>query len=248
MTELADRLADPLVVTVMAVAACAALLWRKARAVAAVLLLGAAALWALSTEPGAALLLSPLEGRFPALLELPGQQVAAVVVLAGGEGWAPDRPITSCLSSSTSDRLLEAIRVWRLVGENCPLLFVGGVAGPGRPAEAPLAAQAAAALGVPWDRLRWEAASRNTYENGLAVRQLLADQPFILVTSAFHMPRAMATFRALGTHPVPAPCGHQAAAAWSLGDLLPAGRALAKSAWALREYLALAAYRLRGWL
>lgn len=248
MIELLDCFADPLVwgLFLLLAAMCWALV-RKLKGLFALLLAAFLLLYGLGSGPGAALLLRPLEGRYPALLVPPSDEAVKVVVLTGGEGWAPDRPITSDLSTSTGERLLEAVRVWRLLGEGLPLLFVGGVGTPGRPAEAPLVAQAARALGVPGELVEWEAASRNTCENALAIRDRLGTRPFVLVTSAFHMPRAMAVCQHLGLAAIPAPCGHRARASFTPYDFVPASEYLWDSALAVREYLALLFYHLRGW-
>lgn len=49
-----------------------------------------------------------------------------------------------------------------------------------------------------------ETESQNTYENALYVQKYVGTKPFVLVTSATHMPRAMANFRGLGMKPIPA--------------------------------------------
>lgn len=210
-----------------------------------VFMVGLAALYFLSTPVGADLLLRSLETRYPPLFSAPNADVAAIVVLTGGEGWDGGRPITSALSTSSTDRLVEAIRVWRMLGEGVPILFVGGIGEPGGHAEAPLMAQAAIALGVPQEALSWEAASRNTYENALAVREMLGDHRFVLVTSAVHMPRAMAVFQKLGMDPIPAPGGYGTRTGRDAWDYVPRSQSLWYSARAIREHLALLWYRLR---
>ena len=248
MREVLDLLADPLLWAVGLLLVAGGAVLRRARGLGLLLLCGGLLLGALGSGPGARSLLFPLESRFPALLSPPGQEVAWIVVLTGGEGWAPGRPITSDLSTSSAARLLEAVRVWRMLGENLKILFVGGVGQPGRRAEAPLVALAALALGVPPEAVDREAASRNTHENALAIRDRLGPARFILITSAFHMPRAMAACRAAGLTPIPAPCGHRAPGTLTAYDFVPASEYLWDSALAIREYLALIYYRLRGWI
>lgn len=194
----------------------------------------------LATVPGANLLLRPLEDRYPALLNPP--QVPAIVVLSGGENHVRSRPVLSDLPPSTLARLVEGVRLFRLL-EGRPVLWVVG--GAGFVGEGvPLMAQAAWELGVPKDKVRWLTASRNTWEDAAQVATSLGSTPFILVTSAFHMPRALRSFWAHGLDPVPAPCGHRTLALDSLGDFLPSTSAFSASALAVREYLALLWYRL----
>jgi len=108
----------------------------------------------------------------------------------------------------------------------------------------PLMAQAAQALGVPRERIRWFTGSRNTWEDAAAVAHELADRRFVLVTSAFHMRRALWAFWAHGLDPVPAPCGHRAPVLRTFRAYLPQSRFLASSALALREYFGLLWYAI----
>src|SRR5690606_30182135 len=64
------------------------------------------------------------------------------------------------------------------------------------------------ALGVPEEAILPEDRSRNTYENALYVRELLAQadsNEIVLVTSALHMPRSVAIFERQGFSVTPAP-------------------------------------------
>jgi uncharacterized SAM-binding protein YcdF (DUF218 family) len=246
--ELLDRLADPLALgCLFLLLAFLSVSIRGRKGLAILLGLIFAGFYGLGISPVASFLLMPLEGRYPTL-ERPPEGIDAIVVLTGGEAWGRERPITSDLSEVSLERLVEAIRLWCLSGGRTRILFVGGIGAPGRRAEAPLVARAALALGVPPEALDWEAASRNTYENALAIRERLGDARFVLVTSAFHMPRAMAACRAVGLTPIPAPCGHRAPGTLTAYDFVPASGYLWDSALAIREYLALIYYRLRGWI
>jgi uncharacterized SAM-binding protein YcdF (DUF218 family) len=246
LNEFLDWLSDPLaIVVIMLVLACGWAVRARRRGLALLIGIIGSVLYFLGITPGADLLLRPLEEAYPALLVPPSDEVIAIVVLTGGEGWGPRRPVTSDLSEASLARLVEGIRIWKLLGEDVRLVFVGGVGVPGRPAEAPLVAQAAMALGVPREMIMWESASRNTYENAIAVKKLFGERNFILVTSAFHMPRAMEVFRRLGMSPVPAPCGHEYRGTYIPYDYIPQSTNLRHAAHAIREYLALLWYRVR---
>lgn len=208
-------------------------------AIALLLLLGG--LYFLSTAPGANLLLRPLEDRYPALLSPP--EVMIIVVLSGGENFHENRPIPSTLPSSTLARMVEGVRLfWALEGRPT-LWFVGGQGFTGK--GVPLMAQAAWELGVPREKVRWLTASKNTWEDAALVAENLGEVNFILVTSAFHMPRALRCFWAHGLAPIPAPCDQRAVAVRSLQAYLPSSQHLFLSALALREYAAFLWYRLR---
>ncbi|MCX7844090.1 MAG: YdcF family protein [Candidatus Bipolaricaulota bacterium] len=207
----------------------------------ALLGLGLAALYFLATGWGANRLLRPLEDRYPALLVPP--EVGAIVVLSGGEGFRDARPLLSGLSPSSLARLAEGVRLFWALGGRPTLWVVGGegLVGGG----VPLLAQAAWELGVPREKVRWLTASRNTWEDAVLVAQNLGQAPFLLVTSAFHMPRALRCFWAQGLTPLPAPCDPRAPPLRSPKAYLPSAQNLATSALALREHLASLWYRLR---
>ena len=243
--ELLDRLADPLALGCLFLLLAFLSVSIRGRKWLAILLgLIFAGFYGLGISPVTSFLLMPLEGRYPTL-ERPPEGIGAIVVLTGGEAWGRERPITSDLSEVSLERLVEAIRLWRLSGGRTRILFVGGIGAPGRRAEAPLVARAALALGVPPEAVDWESSSRNTYENALAVKGILGKERFVLVTSAFHMPRAMWVFRRLGMTPVPAPCGQEGQDTYTPYDYIPQAINLWHSAHALREYLALLWYRIR---
>ena len=101
---------------------------------------------------------------------------------------------------------------------------------------------------------------RNTAEEAIALRGIARDRGWhslLLVTSATHLPRATATFRRLsGLTIVPVACDFQLPSRTNSGsatpsslamDLLPSAGSLHASSQALKEWLGLLVYRLRGW-
>jgi len=90
------------------------------------------------------------------------------------------------------------------------IVFAGGDAAliaPGEP-EASAAKDFFTRIGIDPSRVTIEPDSRNTWENALFTKRLLApepDQRWLLITSAFHMPRAMGVFRATGFEVIPWP-------------------------------------------
>ena len=86
---------------------------------------------------------------------------------------------------------------------NLRIIFSGGTNALifGEEAEAAFAVRQLEALGVPHERITAEEQSRNTVENAVFSRLIANPQPgqrWLLLTSAFHMPRAIAVFRAAG--------------------------------------------------
>ncbi|MEJ5167677.1 MAG: ElyC/SanA/YdcF family protein, partial [Arcobacteraceae bacterium] len=84
---------------------------------------------------------------------------------------------------------------------------------------------------------------KDTYEEAVAIKELLGNEPFILVTSAFHMSRAIDTFNFVGLSPIPAPTGHK------LSNIdyfkRPSGYDIQKSETAVWEYLGLLFNKLK---
>ena len=103
-------------------------------------------------------------------------------------------------------------------------------------------------MGVPAERVLYESASRTTYENAVfsaRVPGVDPSRPWLLLTSAWHMPRAMATFQKAGWNVTPYAVDYRA------GNLTPwRGYSLTENAerWdtALHELAGLLAYRLAG--
>ena len=111
------------------------------------------------------------------------------VVVLGARTFARDGyPISSQLSSSLMARMIEGVK---LVHENPESILVvtGNGAGP-RP-EANLMYEAALAMGVSEDRIIAERESMNTKDHPVYLKPILKDDPFVMVTSAYHMSRAI---------------------------------------------------------
>ena len=92
-----------------------------------------------------------------------------------------------------------------LSGEAGLIVGTGGT-GLHPPAEGALVADLARAAGVPEAAIRAETASRTTWENIALARPLLPGPRVLVVTDAWHMPRAMMIARRLGLAPCAAPC------------------------------------------
>ena len=220
---------------------------------ALVLLLGG--YWLLSLPFCAALL---ERGLGAGQLQLASKDAAAgtntIVVLSGGGNsyGAPGLQIHTP-SSATAMRTLEAIRIYRMLGE--PLVILSGGIGDPQVTLAPesnVMQREMLLAGVPGVRLVLETRSQNTRDEAVEVSRILAERGigrFVLVTSAQHMWRALASFRAVGLDPVPAataaPDDDQTRTRW---QLLPSSSALRASQSAMREVLATAYYWWRGWL
>ncbi|MCP5210670.1 MAG: YdcF family protein [Hahellaceae bacterium] len=146
-------------------------------------------------------LIKPLEDRYPAYA---GQSVDVVVVLGGWHETDTRAPVTSVLSSYSTFRLLEGVRLATINPQ--ATLYLSGYPGfTDRISNAQAMKNLALVLGIAADRIHTVAEPLDTYEESLYIREYVGDRPFALVTSAYHMPRAMALMRSRGLSPVAAP-------------------------------------------
>jgi uncharacterized SAM-binding protein YcdF (DUF218 family) len=198
--------------------------------------------------PAASWLGQPLKSRFPPPEMLP-EVIDGIIVLGGSirSGPTPERPDSL---AGISQRLVAFVELARRFPA-ARLVFTGGTPPhiPGAATEADQARPILAALGLDLARVRFEASARNTLENARRSKLVTAPKPgerWLLVTSALHMPRAVAVFRAAGWPVIPYPVDYprpQPAPALalnlvgSLNGLIDAGY----------EWLALLAYRGLGY-
>lgn len=121
---------------------------------------------------------------------------------------------------------------------------------PELPTEADFLAAQLEAWGIEPERIVREDRARNTRENATFTAPLLEARGLrrvLLVTSAFHMPRAVGCFRAVGVDADALPVDFRARHPAREPHLLPRGEHLDESALALREWLGRAVYRLVGY-
>jgi uncharacterized SAM-binding protein YcdF (DUF218 family) len=185
--------------------------------------------------------------REPALVEARwadlAQQVDVIVVLGGGReqgdsAWGDDQP-----SSMALERLRYAARLAKASG--LPLAISGGLHYGQPPSEAALMAQVLLRdYGMP---VQWqEEASRTTWENATRSAELLHKDGIkrvVLVTQAWHMPRARWCFEQAGFQVLSAPVGFLGVAnGRPAGGWLPESKALWQSSLLLNEALGLLIY------
>ena len=186
----------------------------------------------------------------------------AIVVLGGGiKPSSPPRPWVE--TSDAGDRVLYAAKLYN--DGKAPIVILSGGRvdwkGGGPPESGDMAA-ILQAMGVPESALVQDPDSLNTYQNATNVRKLLEERgivgPVLLVTSAFHMPRSLLVFERQGIEAIPAPTDFlvteqelaELQSSWQgrLLNLLPTSYNLRKTTQALKEYIGILVYRLRGWI
>ncbi|MBF7730918.1 YdcF family protein [Pseudomonas sp. N040] len=173
------------------------------------------------------------------------ERAQVIVVLGGGRemadpAWGGEQP-----SLLSLERLRYAARLAR--ASDLPLLTSGGLHFGAPPSEAALLAQVLQrdyGLVVRWQ----EGRSRTTAENAREVARLLQAEGIsrvVLVTQAWHMPRARRSFEQVGLQVLPAPFGYLGVPnGRPLGGWLPEARAFWQSSLLLNEALGQLAYRL----
>jgi uncharacterized SAM-binding protein YcdF (DUF218 family) len=201
-------------------------------------------------SPFGNLVLYPLEQRFPPWDTTRGAP-DGIIVLGGPVD--PDLSLAhhTPVVTSSPDRMITAAALAHRY-PNARLVYTGGSARliSNDAKEADYASDIFESLGIAKSRLIMERLSRNTAENAAFTKALVqpkAGERWLLVTSAFHMPRAVGLFRKAGFPVEPYPVD------WKIGDrddLLSfhnvAGEGLARTDIAVREWTGLLAYRLTG--
>ncbi len=172
-----------------------------------------------------------------------------VVVLAGGHTSDPEVPLISQIGKDALVRLMEGIRIYRGYPDAKLLLSGGGSFDP--VSEAEIMARIVGVIGVPEKDIILESRSKDTRDEALFIKPIVGSEPFVLVTSAYHIPRSMALFRKLGMNPISSPVGHnikdrQGIQGFNFHSLFPNSDSIRKAELAIHEYLGLIWAKLRG--
>lgn len=211
----------------------------------------AAAVFALAVavSPIATVTLAMLENRFP-IVEEPPAKVDGIIVLGG----VVDPYITAGQGQIAIDGEAERITEFIQLAMRYPearLVFTGGsgqLLRP-KPKEADVALELIARLGIDPERLEIENRSRNTHENVVFSKEMIDPKPgetWLLITSAFHMPRSVGCFRQAGWPVLPYPVDFKLTGEGVLAPPFSLGGGLERFSTALHEWLGLTFYRLTG--
>ena len=193
------------------------------------------------------LFMRPLEQKYPPVTDVKAiKDVKWIVVLGGGSIFDPKLPVSTYLSEASLTRVSEAIRIHNRLPKT-RLIFSGRSYFEGIRPVAEVMAQVALELGIQPGEIVIEAEAAETKDHPIYVKKLVGMDQFILVTSAVHMPRAMALFRKHGMYPIPAPTNYKAIQkeGFNFTGLFPSANPLAKSAQAIHEYLGMLWAKLR---
>ena len=252
LDKVLGQLAQPLGVAAGAgLLALLALMLGRRRSGAGLLAFTVVWLWGWSMPFTANAIMESLTAGYPPRRAETFPTADAIVLLGGSLDAGADAWIYPELNSG-ADRIWHAARLYH--AGKAPLLVVsaGNVwGGAGLQSEAEATRTLLTALGVPEDAVIAEARSRNTHQNATYTAAIVAErgmEQVLLVTSAWHMPRAEAAFNRVGLDVIPAPADYERLSAmpWVL-TILPHAEALHRSTRGFREYLGLLVYRIRGW-
>lgn len=230
------------------------LLLARGRGAASLLLLTSVALlWAASTPALSTWLEMGIQNRYPprSVEELAAADCA--IVLGGIMGQATPPRVRSELSGSV-DRILLASRVFRQGKAGKIVVAAGNLPWiTATQPEAELIRDLLVEWGVPTEAILLDTESRNSRENAVNARKLMEREGLhsaFLITSANHMPRALAVFHRVGimavlplSTDVAVPIRTDTVFAW-----LPDAGALEQSTAVIKEYVGLLVYRIQGWI
>ena len=197
-----------------------------------------------------ALMIHPLEDQFQRPVSLP-DKVDGIVVLGGGFEGGVNLVRGGYELNSGGDRFVEAA-ILAARHPEAKVVVTGGTGnmileGEGDGVTAP---RLLTALGVAPGRLTLESQSRNTYENAVFTKDMVNAMPgetWVLITSAFHMPRSVGLFRKAGFEVVPWPSDYRTSGKESIGISRDNPLdSLQNMSIALREWVGLLAYWMVG--
>jgi len=226
--------------------------FEKRRTAAIFVVLSFAVLWIASTPLVADRLYRHIESSYPPVssADIP---VSDCIVLLGGVVAAPLAPRIEMDMNDAVDRVYKAAQLYRDGKGKMLIVSAGNQPGSTSPwDEADIVRDLLMEWGVPEKVILLEGSSRNTRENALYSRNIIqainCENP-LLVTSAAHMPRAVAAFRSLNVDVFPVSTDVKATHSpnFSVGYFLPSAGALAMSSSAIREWVGQKVYELQGW-
>ncbi len=236
-------------------------LWRYPRRATVAIALALSILFMTGNPLVSNWLVSTLEWRYLPPSPMP---TADVIVVLGGATEPALAPRPWVEVREQGDRILYAAHLYSQ--KRAPKLILSGGriswrGGSSDPSEADDMKEFAMAMAVPDSAIILEGESLNTRQNAVNVQKILTAQSLqsvLLVTSAIHMPRAVAIFNKIGIPVIPAPTDYLVPselnqsfkATWQgqLLSLLPEAESVSRFTQAMKEYVGFAIYRLRGWV
>lgn len=212
---------------------------------------GGLLLFVAGLSPLSVLAALPLEDRFPAFVE-DGQPVTGIIVLGGAIETRLSADRGQLLLNDAAERQVAMADLARRYPQS-RLVFTGGSGSisSSKASESEIVGRYADTMGLPRTRLILEDRSRNTRENALFTAAMVKPQPgerWLLVTSAWHMPRAVGCFRQAGFAVTAYPVDYRTGGwndVWRINGFASEGLSLLDVI--AKEWFGLVAYRLVGY-
>ena len=198
-------------------------------------------LFLFSYTPFSNMLVQNLEDKYPKYDYK--QNITYIHVLGFGHNDDFTQPLSSMIGGDGMKRVLEGIIIHRKI-PNSKLIFTG-YAGHTSQTTAQMNANLALALGVKKEDIIINGEPKDTAEEAQFTKTLVADNPFVLVTSATHMPRSMKLFNSLGLHPIAAPTAFRKRKIHTYFPV-PSVSSIKNAQVAMHEYIGMLYNKLRG--
>ena len=160
-------------------------------------------LFLISYSPFSNALIKPLENQYKAYLDI-DSSIEYVLVLGSGHITNKEISPHSQLSSSALMRLTEGIRIFKQL-DNAKLIVSGYAGFDDETPHALISKQVAISMGIDEKDILTQEEAKDTFEETQYAKKFIGDKKFILVTSAYHMPRSMKLFKKNGLNPIAAP-------------------------------------------
>jgi len=200
------------------------------------IILGILFYYLFSITPVADLIISPLENQYQPVQKEEMAKSDKIVMLLGGR-------------ENDVLRASEVLRLYnlQLTTYNLQSAIIISGTDPLKPEskEAKEVKEFLVERGIPAENIILEDKSRNTKESAKNVKEMVSGEPFFLVTSAYHMPRSMESFRKMGANPIAAPADFKIKESYNILDFFPNAENLRNSDLAFHEYFGILWYRLK---
>ncbi len=192
-----------------------------------------------------------VRGWQPAPVDLPkGKKYSAAIHLGGVSMTDIDKRM---YFGEAADRFIQLTKLYH-TGVVQHVLVTGGspvIFGKSTVSEADQLHQQLLMQGIPDSSIIAENISRNTFENAVNTKHILdslkLSPPYVLITSAIHVPRATAVFKKAGLEVIPYPSAYtEIKQKFNINDLIPSLDVLTDWNFFLKEIVGFAVYRITG--
>ena len=180
----------------------------------------------ISWAPFANLMLKPLESAYPKLEKIPDN--IEYILLLGGD---------------RDKRAWEALRLYHKIAN--VKIITSGYSLHDKLSDANKTAQMLIDSGIPRGKILMQERAKTTFEEAVWMKKRVGENPFILITASYHMPRAYKLFKKAGLNPVPAPADFNHPEEYGVLSMLQSVH-LKNTEHAWHEYFGLLIYKLQG--